>query len=451
MPHVPPPSDARLKHRSAADQFLSRRTCARAAGGGLLGALGLDALAAPKLGNQLQREQKRVLMIFLNGGMSQFESWDPKPGRPTGGPFMAIPTTIPGYRISELMPKMATCIHRHTSILRCQQGFGDHTDFTIFGGKPKAGLVRYPSLGPMLARELADPNSQVPHHVMFTNYLGANYFESAGFLGSTWDPINIAPERINPTAPFTIGLSRLRLAPPSNALPDSITDADHREREALRAQLSQRFGVGRSRDGVLLSHGGAYGRVRGMMESAKLFDIEQEPAQMRARYGSTPFGQQALVARRLIEAGVPYVRVNRGWWDHHGQNFEFHQEMVPELDHVLSVLLGDLEDRGLLKHTLVVTFSEMGRTPTINGNQGRDHYPRMSVTLSGCGIRPGVVHGSTNEDGTEVSTGHVTLQQFFATVMRAVGVDHQKEIDNVDGRPVPLTDYGTEPVSAVLA
>lgn len=187
------------------------------------------------------------------------------------------------------------------------------------------------------------------------------------------------------------------------------------------------------------------------MDSARLFDIEQESAAMRSRYGSTPFGQQALVARRLIEAGVPYVRVNRGWWDHHGQNAEFHAEMVPELDHVLSVLLDDLQDRGLLRHTLVVTFSEMGRTPVINNLQGRDHFPLMSVTLSGCGIRPGVIHGSTNDSGAAIASGRVTLQQFFATIMSAVGIDHQKEINNVDGRPVPLTDYGTQPVAEVLA
>ena len=433
------------------EHFVDRRNFLGAAGAFLGGAFGLNALAQPTLGNQLQRDQKRVLMIFLNGGMSQFESWDPKPGTSTGGPFQSIPTSIPGYRISELMPRMAACLHRHTAVIRSQLAVSDHNDATIFGGKPKTGPVRYPSLGSMIARELANPNSQVPHHVMFTNYLGANYFENAGFLGAAWNPINIEPARVANTAPFSVPLSGVRLSPPANTLPPGLSDGEHREREALRAELSNRFGVGRERDGVLLSHGGAYGRVRGLMESARLFDIEQESASIRDRYGSTPFGQQMLVARRLIEAGVPYVRVNRGWWDHHGQNFEFHQEMVPELDHVMSVLLEDLQERGLLRNTLVVTFSEMGRTPNINDNNGRDHFPRMSVTLSGCGVRPGVVYGSTNNDGTNIANNPVSLQQFFATVMRAVGIDHQKEITNTDGRPVPLTDYGTQPIAEVLA
>ena len=432
--------------------FVDRRSFLGAAGAFFGGVYGLNAFAQPTLGQQLQRDQKRVLMIFLNGGMSQFESWDPKPGTVTGGPFQSIATSIPGYRISELMPRMAASIHRHTAVIRSQLAVSDHTDATIFGGKPKMGLARYPSLGSMVARELADPNSQVPHHVMFANsHAGNNFVENAGFLGAAWNPINIEPTPIPNQVPRNTRLLGARLAPPSNSLPPGLSDADHREREALRAELSQRFGVGRERDGVLLSHGGAYGRVRGLMESARLFDIEQESMTMRSRYGSTQFGQQALGARRLIEAGVTYVRVNRGWWDFHGQNFEFHQEMVPEIDHVLSVLLEDLQERGLLRNTLVVTFSEMGRTPIINDNIGRDHFPQMSVTLSGCGVRPGVVYGSTTNDGTTIANNPVSLQQFFATVMRAVGIDHQKEHNNTDGRPIPLTDYGTEPIAEVLA
>jgi hypothetical protein len=436
---------------NSAEHFVDRRSFLGAGAAFVGGVSALNPLATPALAKEMARKQKRVLMIFLNGGMSQFESWDPKPGTATGGPFQSIQSSIPGYRVSELMPKMAACLHKHTAVIRSQLASGDHNDFTIFGGKPRTGPVRYPSLGPMLARELADPKSPVPYHVMFTNYLGANFFENAGFLGTIWDPINITPESVPAKPPFSVAGSKHRLAPPANKLPDSLTDQDHREREALRAELAKRFGTGRERDGVLLSHGGAYGRVRGLMESAKLFDIEQESKSTRDKYGSTPFGEQALVARRLIEAGVPYVRVNRGWWDHHGQNFEFHQEMVPELDHILSVLLDDLKDRGLLDDTLVVTFSEMGRTPGINNNNGRDHFARMSVTLSGCGVKPGVVHGSTTADGGNIAKDPVSLQQFFATVMKAVGIDHQKEITNSDGRPVPLTDYGTEPVAAVLA
>ena len=292
---------------NSAEHFVDRRAFLGTGAAFVGGVSALNPLATPALAKAMARKQKRVLMIFLNGGLSQFESWDPKPGTATGGPFQSIQSSIPGYRVSELMPKMAACLHKHTAVIRSQNAFGDHTDFTIFGGKPKTGPVRYPSLGPMIARELADPKSQVPHHVMFTNYLGANYFENAGFLGATWDPINITPESVPAKPPFSVPDSKPRLAPPATKLPDSLTDEDHRNREALRAELAKRFGTGRERDGVLLSHGGAYGRVRGLMESAKLFDIEQESKSTRDKYGSTPFGQQALVARRLIER-VPLPR-----------------------------------------------------------------------------------------------------------------------------------------------
>ena len=349
---------------------------------------GLSLLRSPLMGDILQRKQKRVLVLFLNGGASQFETWDPKPGRPTGGPFLSIPTSVPGYRISELMPRMAMRIHKHTAIIRSlDTKNGDHVS-TLEGGKPTAGVLKYPGLGAMVSHELADPDSHLPHGVVFSDYLGQSYYESAGFLGSRWDPIDIKPGRIEPVAPFTIPQSLLRLAPEGLSLPEGLTDSDHRERAELRELLGRDFSGGRARDGILASFNASYSRVRGLMGNAKLFDIEREPQRIRDLYGPTSFGKQALVARRLIEAGVPYVRVNRGWWDSHGQNFEVHHEMVPELDHVMSVLLDDLDERGLLEHTLVVTFSEMGRTPHINAAQGRDHFPRTSATLSGCGIRP---------------------------------------------------------------
>lgn len=413
---------------------------------------GLSLLTSDGVGSVLKRQQKRVLMIFLNGGASQFETWDPKTGRPTGGPFISIPSSVPGYHLCELMPQMATRIHRHTAVIRSlETKNGDHQDAVLYGGLPKQGVVQNPSLGCMLASELAEPASRLPHHVMFSNYLGQSYYTSAGFLGSQWNPVNIKPGRVKAKPPFTIDESAVRLAPPGTILPATLTKHDHLERGRLRDRLSQRFRHGRERSTTLASYDAAYSRVDGLMDAAGLFRIDDEPQAIRDRYGPTPFGQQALVARRLIEAGVPFVRVNRGWWDFHGQNFEFHQEMVPELDIVLSALLDDLEARGLLEHTLVMTFSEMGRTPDVNAMQGRDHFPRLSVTLSGCGIQPGAVYGKTDKDGHEIVEDEVRLQPFFATVLKAVGIDHQKENLARDGRPVPLTAYDTEPIDELLS
>ncbi len=187
------------------------------------------------------------------------------------------------------------------------------------------------------------------------------------------------------------------------------------------------------------------------MASEKLFDVSQEPPKMRDRYGPSLFGEQVLVARRLIEAGVPFVRVGRAWWDSHGQNFETHQELVPELDHVMAALLDDLQERGLLEHTLVITLAEFGRTPAINPSLGRDHFATAwSATLSGCGIKGGSVYGKTDAKGERVTEGEVGAPELFATIYRALGINHQKNY-YVGSRPVPLTEPGTKPIKAVLA
>jgi len=168
-------------------------------------------------------------------------------------------------------------------------------------------------------------------------------------------------------------------------------------------------------------------------------------------YGPTLFGEQTLIARRLVEAGVPFVKVSRAWWDSHGQNFETHLELVTELDRVMSALVDDLSARGLLDHTLVVTLSEFGRTPQINASLGRDHFASAwSVSLTGCGIRGGTVFGASDEDGQTVKDDKVGAAEVFATIFQALGLDHQKEYQ-VGSRPVPLTDIGTKPIRAVLA
>jgi uncharacterized protein (DUF1501 family) len=231
---------------------------------------------------------------------------------------------------------------------------------------------------------------------------------------------------------------------------DGINDLDHKQRAELRDMLSKQFAQGRA-SSTLGSHNEAYQRVRGLMASEKLFDATQEPQKIRDRYGPTLFGEQVMVARRLIEAGVPFVRVGRAWWDSHGQNFETHQELVPELDHVMATLLDDLQERRLLEQTLVITLAEFGRTPQINPSLGRDHFATAwSATLSGCGIQGGSVYGKTDDKGQRVVDGEVGAAELFATIYRALGINHQKNY-HVGSRPVPLTEPGTKPIKAVLA
>ena len=186
------------------------------------------------------------------------------------------------------------------------------------------------------------------------------------------------------------------------------------------------------------------------MASDKLFDVSQEPDRIRDKYGRGQFGEQVLIARRLIEAGVPFVRVARAWWDSHGQNFETHQEMVPELDQVMSALIDDLKDRGLLDHTMIITLAEFGRTPAINPSLGRDHFANAwSCSLTGPGIKPGA-YGKTDETGNKVLEGETNAAQLFATIYSALGINPHKNY-HLGSRPIPLVEPGTEPITDVLA
>jgi hypothetical protein len=398
---------------------------------------GVQALAAPEVARELRRNQRHCIMLWLAGGASQLETWDPKPGAPTGGPFRAVQTSVPGIHISELMPRMAqrlkdTCIIRSLNTRN-----GDHGGASRMMMRGRAGeaALDYPDLGAVLARELGRADSQVPDYVSF-------YFATEGrgmapghpgFLGARFGSMDLHTSMI-----------------PENIRPSGISAQDHHARGELRDFLSSRFEQGRS-SGSLDSHHQAYQRVGGIMASERLFDISREPQHVRDRYGPTLFGQQALAARRLVEAGVPFVRVGRAWWDSHGQNFETHQELTPELDYVMAALLDDLEARGLLQHTLVITLAEFGRTPSINSQLGRDHFASAwSCSLSGCGIRGGSLYGRTDPTGNRVADGEINAARLFATIYRALGINHRRNY-YVGSRPVPLTDPGTEPIREVLA
>ena len=413
---------------------------AMAAGAGAIaGSFGLmDALKIPALADELKKQQKRVILLWLAGGSSQLETWDPKPGTSTGGPFRAIETDVPGLRISELMPKMARRMGRTAVIRSLNTKNGDHGGGArlMMRGRMDDPSVRYPDLGAVIAKELGRAQSPVPDYVSFYAPTEGRDFGpgASGFLGSRFAPIELTTN----------------LIPENIRRPEAITELDHRERAELRELLSRRFERGRPST-ALSSHNEAYQRVRGLMSSDALFDVSREPRSVRDAYGPSQFGEQALVARRLVEAGVPFVRVARAWWDSHGQNFETHQELVPELDHVMSTLLDDLQHRGLLDHTLVITLAEFGRTPTINPSLGRDHFASAwSATLTGCGIKGGTVFGKTDARGQAVVDGEVGAAELFATIDKAVGINHEKSY-LVGTRPVPLTETGTEPIEAVLA
>ena len=398
----------------------------------------LDALQAPAFAEQLKRQDKRVILFWLAGGASQLETWDPKPGRPTGGPYRAIQTNVPGIHISELLPKMSQRL-QHTAIIRSlNTKIGDHGGGATLMhlGRRDESALKLPDLGAMIAREMGRVDSAVPDYVAFytaTEGRGSGTGTS-GFLGARYAPMFLTTES----------------KPADLSLPPGIEEIDHQARADLRQLLSTRFAQGR-KSSSLGSHNEAYARVRGLMSSERLFDISGEPQAVRDLYGPTLFGEQTLVARRLIEAGTPFAKVSRAWWDSHGQNFETHLELVTELDHVMSGLIDDLEQRGLLDNTLVITMSEFGRTPNINASLGRDHFASAwSVSLTGCGIQGGSVYGKSDEDGQTVADGEIGAAQLFATIFQALGIDHEKEY-YVGVRPVPLTEPGTQPLKEVVA
>jgi hypothetical protein len=435
-------ADQRENYCGSPDHAVSRRRFlgAMAAGSAAFAADmgGLNVLKSPVLAGELKKQSKRVILLWLAGASSQLETWDPKPGVSTGGPFRAIGTNVPGIQISELMPKMAKRMDRTTIIRSLNTKNGDHGGAArmMMRGRMDDPSVRYPDMGAVIAKELGRGQSPVPDYVSFYAPTEGRDFApgASGFLGSRFSPIELTTN----------------LIPENIQRPETISELDHVERAELRELLSRKFARGRAST-ALSSHNEAYQRVKGLMASDTLFDVTKEPQKIRDAYGPTQFGEQALVARRLVEAGVPFVRVARAWWDSHGQNFETHQELVPELDHVMSTLLDDLEQRGLLENTLVVTLAEFGRTPQINASLGRDHFATAwSATLSGCGVKGGTVFGKTDDKGQKVVDGEVGAAELFATIYRAVGINHEKDY-MVGSRPIPLTETGTEPITAVLA
>jgi hypothetical protein len=398
----------------------------------------LNILKDPALAQELKQQDKRVILLWLAGGASQLETWDPKPGRPTGGPFRAIKTNVPGVEIGELLPKLAQRMHTTALIRSLNTKNADHGGAAelMHMGRPKEGGVDFPDLGAICARELARADSQVPDYVsMYTATEGRRWGKGfSGFLGARHAPMFLSESMIPEN------IRRL----------ESISEIDHQSRDDLRGLLARRFS--RERDSqAVASQNSAYERVRGLMASEKLFDVSQEPASMREQYGPTQFGEQCLVARRLIEAGVPFVKVGRAWWDSHGQNFETHRELCADLDHVMSALIDDLQARGLLEHTLLITLGEFGRTPKINASLGRDHFASAwSCSLTGCGIKGGTVYGASDTDGQTVADGEINAADLFATIFSAVGIDPHQEY-YVGARPIPITDFGSKPVREVLA
>ena len=439
---------SRDRHRSvcgSADHRLARRQFLKGSALGVLGAGamgvnlgGIGASYNPTFATELRRRTKQVLLLWLAGGSSQFETWDPKPGRPTGGPFKSIPTAVPGVHICELMPKMARWTNELAIVRSLDTGNGDHAGAAnlVLTARGKDPSLEYPDIGTIISKELGQRGRSVPDYVSL--YLAregrANAVPDPGFLGARYSAMVLDES----------------LKPQNLDLPKGLSAAEHQEREHLRRYLSELFDRDRKAP-LVTGYNNTYARVRGLMQCDSLFDLDAEPPHVREAYGKTDFGQHALIGRRLIEAGVPMVKVARAWWDSHAENFESHRELVTELDHVMSTLLADLKQRGLLDSTLVITLSEFGRTPKINKSVGRDHFAdAWSCTLAGAGILGGTVHGKSDKDGHTVAEGKVNAGDVAATIFRAVGIDPHA-VYLVGDRPVPFVDEKAKAIRTILA
>ena len=425
------------------DNIMDRRVFLRGTlAGGVTGVAMMDG-GVPLLASETPDSdkptsgQKQVLFIWLAGGSSQFEMWDPKPGRETGGPFRTIPTAIPGYQCCELMPKLAGMMDRLTVVRSLDTGITAHAPAAdlVSTGRTKEPSLVYPEIGVILARELARPHSNLPGYISIFRSTEGRRRPSTGFYGGHYAPV-LLEEGIRPR---------------NIDVPDGLSSDQYNEREKLRRLFSEKFAERRAGGELVDSYNGAFDRARGLMDSHEVFNVDAEPEAERLKYGPTEFGRHALLARRLLEAGVPVVKVARGFWDSHHDNFESHRELVPDFDNVMSVLLEDLQQRGILDHTHVFVLSEFGRTPKINKDVGRDHYAAAwSFMMAGFGVQPGAVFGKTDKDGIEVADGKAGPGDIAATIYRAVGCDPWKHY-MFGQRPVPLAPEDAEPIEAVLA
>jgi uncharacterized protein (DUF1501 family) len=391
--------------------------------------LASDTLAAVGAGVGARRPTaKNCIYIFLDGGMSHLDTFDPKPGSDSQGPTKAIATKADGIQIAEYLPKLAQRMNRIALIrgMNSTQGAHQPGEYLMRTSYAMRGTIRHPAMGAWLTYLGGRVNTTLPANVV----IGAgSQHPGAGFLESMYAPLPLG----NPAA----GLQH-------STLPAGVDQQHFDRRMALSTQLSQGFNKEYDQKQVRAYHDLYAEAVRLMgSKDLKAFDISQESEPVKQAYGEEQFGQGCLLARRLIENDVRFVEVNLGGWDTHDDNFDRVAARCALLDQGLSALLSDLESRGMLDETLVAVVTEFGRTPKINGNNGRDHYPKaFSCLLAGGGIQGGQVHGATDEHGAVVVSDAVQIPDFNATIGYALGLPLEKVTMSPQGRPFTLANHG---------
>jgi hypothetical protein len=403
--------------------------------------LRLEALAAntPSKRGDKTRRSNAVILVWLAGGPATIDMWDLKPNAPEGirGEFKPIATKADGIQISEHLPKTAQVVDKATLVRSLFHTIPSHGPATVFmttGNKPTPAL-QYPSLGSLTARLLpAEP--AVPPYVSF-NDLRNGSAGQAGYLGTAYNPFGVEGGAGGGKG----GGGSLRVR--GITLPSGFSLAELEDRNKLLEGFDKGLrNLDKSADlveGLDAFHKQALEILRSD-KTKKAFDLTQETQALRDRYGTSPFGQGVLAARRLVEAGVRFVTISLGGWDTHGKNFEaLSKRLLPQLDQTLSALIQDLSDRGLLDKTTVYCAGEFGRTPKVNKNSGRDHWARsMAVFVAGGGFKRGYAHGTTDAQGMAPATEACTPDDVSATIFHCLGIDPHQELMTPTGRPVQL-------------
>ncbi len=371
-------------------------------------------------------KHKSCILLWMEGGASHKDTFDLKPDSKGAGDFKPIATSAPGVQISEHLPKLAKLMHTGVIVRGMSTPEGAHGRAKYYGHtgyREGQGGITYPSLGAIASQELGSTSASVPNFVA----IGGRSFGS-GFLGPKHQPLQVqSPDK---------GVEDLKAI---------ISEGQFNKRVGLLQEMESAFFKEYKADAIT-DHKTAYERAVKLMQSkeAKSFDLALEPAASRAKYGTGRFADGVLMARRLVEIGVPFIEVSLGGWDTHQDNFERVKKLSGEIDSPMSALITDLQERGLLDSTLIVWMGDFGRTPNINtkgAKPGRDHFPKAwSLAMFGGGIKGGQVIGKTDKEGAEVVERKTTAQDCLATFCDVLSIDHTKKNETPTGRPIQIVD-----------
>ncbi len=448
-----------LRLSARPDGGLDRRGFLQA---GAISALGLTLPDAARAAGGKEPDVG-CIMLFLLGGPSQIDTWDPKPDAPAEvrGPFKTIATNAPGMRISEIFPRMARLADKFSlvrSVYHTATAVHDTGHQMMQTGRLFTGGIEHPHIGCSLGY-VKGRKADVPPHVLIPRPMGRTggnmpHGQTAGYLGKAHDPFVL---NADPSAKdFKV---------PDLLPPDFISDVRAARRQKMRAAVEGALDVFEKTPAAKQmddDFGLAY-KLMSSKAAREAFDLGREPAKTRERYGRTRFGQSCLLARRLIERGVRFVTVNMFetvfdeiTWDIHGSRpftdiAEMARLVAPDFDRAYSALIEDMAERGLLAETIVTAMGEFGRTPKINPAGGRDHHPGVwSILMGGGPIKGGRVVGESDALGYVPKTRPVTPGEVAATLFKGLGLDPHRELPGPQGRPIPLADFGVKPIKELF-